>query len=137
MSAAPHLAITALGEPAPGSAANEIVERKGLGHPDSLCDALAENLSIGLSRFYLERFGEILHHNVDKALLLGAAARQPYRLADHRACARGRRPAPCRPGGDRCPSAARRRARAHPPATGEPALARRARGSLRGVLMRS
>jgi S-adenosylmethionine synthetase len=72
------LSITALAAPPPGAAACEIVERKGRGHPDSLCDALAENLSVGLSRFYLERFGEILHHNVDKALLLGGAARPAF-----------------------------------------------------------
>jgi len=52
----------------------EIVERKGLGHPDTICDALAEKLSIALSRHYLERFGLILHHNVDKALIRGGAA---------------------------------------------------------------
>lgn len=52
----------------------EIVERKGLGHPDSICDALAENLSRNLCRHYLDRFGEILHHNVDKALLRGGSA---------------------------------------------------------------
>lgn len=56
----------------------EIVERKGLGHPDTICDALAENLSRALSRFYLERFGSILHHNVDKALLCGGAARPAF-----------------------------------------------------------
>lgn len=56
----------------------EIVERKGLGHPDTICDALAENLSRALSRFYLERFGAILHHNVDKALLCGGAARPAF-----------------------------------------------------------
>jgi len=67
--------IDALLAPGPGSAAHEMVEHKGRGHPDSLCDALAENLSLALSRFYVERFGEILHHNVDKALLLGGAAR--------------------------------------------------------------
>jgi S-adenosylmethionine synthetase len=72
------LAIRALGGPAPGAAPREIVERKGRGHPDSLCDALAENLSVALSRFYLERFGAILHHNVDKALLLGGAARPAF-----------------------------------------------------------
>jgi S-adenosylmethionine synthetase len=53
----------------------EIVERKGLGHPDSICDALAEQFSISLSRFYLDHFDSILHHNVDKALLYGGAAR--------------------------------------------------------------
>ena len=47
----------------------EIVERKGLGHPDTICDALAENLSRNLCREYREHFGTVLHHNVDKALL--------------------------------------------------------------------
>jgi S-adenosylmethionine synthetase len=49
----------------------EIVERKGLGHPDTICDALAETLSRALCREYRTRFGAILHHNVDKALLCG------------------------------------------------------------------
>jgi S-adenosylmethionine synthetase len=52
----------------------EIVERKGLGHPDTICDALAEALSRNLCREYRSRFGEILHHNVDKALLCGGRA---------------------------------------------------------------
>jgi S-adenosylmethionine synthetase len=72
------LSIGALAAPPPGAGLHEIVERKGLGHPDSLCDALAENLSVALSRAYLERFGAILHHNVDKALLLGGAARPAF-----------------------------------------------------------
>jgi len=49
----------------------ELVERKGLGHPDTICDALAETLSRNLCRAYRDQFGEILHHNVDKALLCG------------------------------------------------------------------
>ncbi len=52
----------------------EIVERKGPGHPDSICDALAEQLSLSLCRFYQDRFGLVLHHNVDKALLWGGSA---------------------------------------------------------------
>ncbi len=52
----------------------EVVERKGLGHPDTICDALAETLSRNLCRAYQERFGQILHHNVDKALLCGGRA---------------------------------------------------------------
>ena len=56
----------------------EIVERKGLGHPDTICDALAEQLSIALCRFYWERFGLLLHHNVDKALLWGGMARPAF-----------------------------------------------------------
>jgi len=52
----------------------EMVERKGSGHPDSICDALAQTLSQNLCRAYLERCGAILHHNVDKVLLCGGAA---------------------------------------------------------------
>ena len=56
----------------------EIVERKGLGHPDTICDALAEQLSIALCNFYQERFGLLLHHNVDKVLLWGGIARPAF-----------------------------------------------------------
>jgi S-adenosylmethionine synthetase len=52
----------------------EVVERKGLGHPDTICDALAEALTRSLCREYQHRFGAILHHNVDKALLCGGSA---------------------------------------------------------------
>jgi len=52
----------------------EIVERKGKGHPDTLCDRAAEELSINLSRYYLEHFGKICHHNVDKMVLTGGRA---------------------------------------------------------------
>jgi S-adenosylmethionine synthetase len=52
----------------------EIVERKGVGHPDTICDALAETLSRNLCREYQHRFGRVLHHNVDKALLSGGQA---------------------------------------------------------------
>ena len=72
------VSINPLGGPSPASLPLEIVERKGLGHPDTICDALAENLSVTLSRFYMERFGVILHHNVDKALLCGGAARAAF-----------------------------------------------------------
>ncbi|MHA1654481.1 MAG: methionine adenosyltransferase [Candidatus Thorarchaeota archaeon] len=49
----------------------EIVERKGKGHPDTLCDKAAEELSVRLSEYYLEAFGRVQHHNVDKVLLVG------------------------------------------------------------------
>ncbi len=52
----------------------EIVERKGLGHPDFIADASAEAASIALSRYYLSKYGVILHHNVDKVLLVGGQA---------------------------------------------------------------
>ena len=56
----------------------EIVERKGIGHPDTMCDALAEELSRSLCEFYLENFGLVLHHNVDKALLWGGSSRPVF-----------------------------------------------------------
>jgi len=52
----------------------EIVERKGLGHPDTICDEIAEQFSLALSRLYLSECGEVLHYNVDKALLAGGAS---------------------------------------------------------------
>jgi len=48
----------------------EIVERKGLGHPDSICDAILDRVSVELSVEYIRRFGEIMHHNADKSLLV-------------------------------------------------------------------
>lgn len=48
----------------------ELVERKGIGHPDSICDGIAEAVSRKLSNEYRERFGEILHHNTDEVQLV-------------------------------------------------------------------
>ena len=48
----------------------ELVERKGVGHPDSICDAIMEEISVEFSRAYLNSFGQIQHHNIDKALLV-------------------------------------------------------------------
>jgi S-adenosylmethionine synthetase len=48
----------------------ELVERKGRGHPDSLCDAVAEEVSRALCREYTAAFGRILHYNADKAMLV-------------------------------------------------------------------
>jgi S-adenosylmethionine synthetase len=73
-----NVSVNPLEGPSPAALPLEIVERKGVGHPDTMCDALAENLSVALSRFYLDRFGAILHHNVDKALLCGGAARAAF-----------------------------------------------------------
>ena len=56
----------------------EIVERKGIGHPDTICDALAEELSRTLCQFYLDNFGLVLHHNVDKALLWGGTSQPKF-----------------------------------------------------------
>jgi len=52
----------------------EIVERKGVGHPDSICDAIMDRVSIALSKEYQKQFGAILHHNIDKAFLVAGDA---------------------------------------------------------------
>jgi len=56
----------------------EMVERKGIGHPDTICDCVAEEISMALCRYYLDEFGSILHHNVDKALLVGGSSQPAY-----------------------------------------------------------
>lgn len=52
----------------------EIVERKGIGHPDSLTDAICEASSRVVSNYYIEKKGFIHHHNLDKGLLVGGAS---------------------------------------------------------------
>lgn len=67
----------------------EIVERKGKGHPDTICDSVVEAISVALSAEYKKFFGTILHHNIDKALLVagkvekyfgGGTVKQPMEL---------------------------------------------------------
>ena len=48
----------------------ELVERKGIGHPDTICDALVEAIAVALNGMYRQRAGTILHYNIDKALLV-------------------------------------------------------------------
>jgi len=52
----------------------ELVERKGTGHPDYIADSASEEASRKLSLYYLKRYGAILHHNLDKTLLVGGQA---------------------------------------------------------------
>ncbi|MBI4757824.1 MAG: methionine adenosyltransferase [Chloroflexi bacterium] len=67
----------------------ELVERKGIGHPDSICDAIMEQVSVALCREYLSVFGSVKHHNTDKGLLVagktspkigGGTVDEPMRL---------------------------------------------------------
>ena len=48
----------------------ELVERKGIGHPDSISDGLAEAVSRALSQEYLKRCGAVLHHNTDETQIV-------------------------------------------------------------------
>lgn len=56
----------------------ELVERKGLGHPDTICDAVMEAVSQALCRAYLEHAGAILHHNCDKGLLVAGRVQRRF-----------------------------------------------------------
>lgn len=56
----------------------EICERKGLGHPDSICDAIMNQFSIELSKEYLRRFDAILHHNLDKGLIAAGSSKVKF-----------------------------------------------------------
>lgn len=58
----------------PLTASLEVVERKGRGHPDTLADGLAEELSVRYCHYTRDRFGSVLHHNFDKVGLLGGSA---------------------------------------------------------------
>jgi S-adenosylmethionine synthetase len=47
----------------------EMVERKGLGHPDTICDLVADSICVELAKHYMREYGQMMHFNVDKALL--------------------------------------------------------------------
>jgi S-adenosylmethionine synthetase len=66
--------INRLGRSAVEDQALEIVERKGVGHPDTVCDSVMNRISVELSKEYIKRFGVVLHHNVDKSLLAAGVA---------------------------------------------------------------
>jgi S-adenosylmethionine synthetase len=65
--------------PKTGELEVEIVERKGLGHPDTLCDSLMEEVARSLARLYLERTGAVRHFNCDKALLVAGDVNHRFR----------------------------------------------------------
>ncbi len=56
----------------------EIVERKGVGHPDSICDGIAEAVSRALCSLYLDRAGRVLHYNTDETQLAAGSARPQF-----------------------------------------------------------
>jgi S-adenosylmethionine synthetase len=56
----------------------ELVERKGIGHPDSVADGLAESISRALCQEYLDRFGAVLHHNTDKTQIVAGRSRPEF-----------------------------------------------------------
>lgn len=69
-----EIVVEQLTQSAVADAAVELVERKGLGHPDSICDAIADYASVALCHEYEKNFGRILHHNLDKTMLVGGTS---------------------------------------------------------------
>ncbi|RJT06093.1 methionine adenosyltransferase [Halococcus sp. IIIV-5B] len=69
-----NVSIEGLDRPAAEETAVEIVERKGIGHPDSLCDGIAESVSRALASAYLDRVGRVLHYNTDETQLVAGTA---------------------------------------------------------------
>ena len=49
----------------------ETIERKGLGHPDTISDMLAAKISQAYSKYTLDHFEVILHHQIDKLMVIG------------------------------------------------------------------
>ncbi|MCS0635792.1 methionine adenosyltransferase [Streptomyces sp. LP05-1] len=56
----------------------ELVERKGVGHPDTMCDAIAERMSRYYALHCLREFGGVAHHWFDKVTLYGGGADTDY-----------------------------------------------------------
>jgi len=57
---------------------SEVVERKGIGHPDSVADGLAESVSIALCKEYIREFGYIMHHNTDECQIVGGQSEPAF-----------------------------------------------------------
>lgn len=66
-----NIVVERLDQPPTSKRQVELVERKGLGHPDTLADGVAEAVSRALCQHYLKEFGTILHHNTDKVQVCG------------------------------------------------------------------
>lgn len=66
----------------PSSGIFEVVERKGVGHPDSLADALSNEVSVVYSKHCLKKVGVIPHHNVDKLYIGGGHYKNNYGVCE-------------------------------------------------------
>jgi S-adenosylmethionine synthetase len=78
MTPPPVVVIEALAVPPVAARRMELVERKGIGHPDTICDAAVEAIAIALNRMYLERLGAVAHYNIDKALLVAGQCEKTF-----------------------------------------------------------
>jgi len=56
----------------------EIVERKGIGHPDTICDLVMEQISLALYGAYSGHCGRLFHFNCDKGLLVAGQVERRF-----------------------------------------------------------
>lgn len=73
-----NISVEFVSKKAVGDQKIEMVERKGLGHPDSLCDGIADAVSVALCKEYRRKCGMILHHNTDKVQLVAGRSCPDY-----------------------------------------------------------
>ncbi|MBU4491309.1 MAG: methionine adenosyltransferase [Euryarchaeota archaeon] len=57
----------------------EIVERKGVGHPDSMADGFAEAVSRALCNEYIKKCGTVLHHNTDQVEVVAGRSHPEFK----------------------------------------------------------
>lgn len=66
----PSISVQAAARPPLSRRTVEMCEHKGIGHPDTLTDGACEAAAVALAGAYLTAFGQVLHFNVDKGLLI-------------------------------------------------------------------
>jgi S-adenosylmethionine synthetase len=74
MSALANVVITNGEVLSPSKRNSETVERKGLGHPDTMADLVAETFCYRYATYCLGQFGFVPNHSADKVTLAGADA---------------------------------------------------------------
>ena len=74
----PGLVVETLGGPPVAQRRTELVERKGIGHPDTICDSLVEAIAVSLNRMYVRHLGVVAHYNIDKALLIAGQCHKAF-----------------------------------------------------------
>jgi len=64
--------IVVIGRDANKDLDHEIIERKGIGHPDTICDVLAARFSRDYAKYTMANCdGLVLHHQFDKVMIIG------------------------------------------------------------------
>jgi S-adenosylmethionine synthetase len=73
-----RIVVSQLVEPSIAEQAFELAECKGIGHPDVLCDGIAERISYNYVQWCLTNLGGVLHHNFDKIMLVAGESRVSF-----------------------------------------------------------